>query len=112
MPSFEFHHVHLYSPDPMKTAEFYEKFFGATRRRPDREVSEGSYALQLELNGTGIYIRSQREGATIPSDPVRGLEHFGPDDVRCRGFKGRPRLWKSKGVSIHSLCARAGQRPH
>ena len=77
MPGFEFHHVHLYSPDPIKTAEFYEKFFGATRRRPDREVSEGSYALQLELNGTGIYIRSQREGATIPSDPVRGLEHFG-----------------------------------
>ena len=96
MPSFEFHHVHLYSPDPMKTAEFYEKFFGATRRRPDREVSEGSYALQLELNGTGIYIRSQREGATIPSDPVRGLEHFGlstddvqgtVEDLKANGFE-------------------------
>ena len=85
MPGFEFHHVHLYSPDPIKTADFYEKFFGATRRRPDREVSEGSYALQLELNGTGIYIRSQREGATIPSDPVRGLEHFGlyTDDMEA-----------------------------
>lgn len=77
MPSFEFHHVHLYSPDPIKTAEFYEKFFGATRLRPDREVSEGSYAVQLVLNRAGIFIRSQKDGAMIPSKPVRGLEHFG-----------------------------------
>ena len=77
MPGYQFHHVHLYSPDPIKTADFYEKFFGATRRRPDREVDEGSYAVQLVLNGAGIFIRSQKDGATIPSEPVRGLEHFG-----------------------------------
>ena len=79
MPGYEVHHVHLYSPDPIKTADFYEKFFGATRRRPDREVDEGSledgppfYAVQLVLNGVGIFVRSQKEGATIPSEPVRG----------------------------------------
>ena len=76
MPGYQFHHVHLYSPDPIKTADFYENFFGATRWKPDREVDEG-YAIKLELNGAGIFIRSQKEGATIPSEPVRGLEHFG-----------------------------------
>ena len=70
MPSFQFHHVHLFSPDPIKTAEWYEKMFGARRWRPDREVGEG-------LNGAGIFIRSQKDGATIPNRPVRGLEHFG-----------------------------------
>ncbi len=33
--------------------------------------------MQLVLNGAGIFIRSQKDGATIPSEPVRGLEHFG-----------------------------------
>ena len=85
MPGYQFHHVHLYSPDPIKTAEFYEKMFGATRRRPDREVGEGLYAVQMELNGAGIFIRSQKDGATIPSEPVRGLEHFGliTDDIKA-----------------------------
>ena len=92
MPGYQFHHVHLYSPDPIKTADFYEKFFGATRRRPDREVDEGSledgppfYAVQLVLNGVGIFVRSQKEGATIPGAPVRGLEHFGlyTDDLEA-----------------------------
>ena len=85
MPGYQFHHVHLYSPDPIKTADFYEKMFGATRRRPDREVDEGSYAVQLVLNGAGIFIRSQKDGATIPSEPVRGLEHFGlfTDDMEA-----------------------------
>ena len=85
MPGYQFHHVHLYSPDPIKTADFYEKMFGATRRRPDREVDEGSYAVQLVLNGAGIFIRSQKDGATIPSEPVRGLEHFGlfTDDIKA-----------------------------
>ena len=75
MHGYQFHDVHLYSPDPMKTAEFYEKMFGATRWRPDREVGEGLYAAKLELNGAGIFIRSQKDGASIPSEPVRGLEH-------------------------------------
>ena len=28
MPNYWFDHIHLMSPDPLKTAEFYEKSFG------------------------------------------------------------------------------------
>ena len=34
MAKFKFDHIHLMSPDPAKTAEFYQKMFGATMLDP------------------------------------------------------------------------------
>ena len=70
------------SPDPIRTAEFYEKMFGATRTSV-REMDGGRHAVNLDLNGTVILVASQGEGATVPGEPQSGLEHFGlrTDDI-------------------------------
>ena len=84
MPNYWFHHLHLMSPDPIRTAEFYERMFGATRVSV-RAMDGGRHAVNLDLNGTAILVLSQREGATVPSDPQSGLEHFGlrTDDIEA-----------------------------
>ncbi len=84
MPNYWFHHLHLMSPDPIKTAEFYEKMFGASRVSA-REMEGGRHTVNLDLNGTAILIANQREGATVPGDPQSGLEHFGlrTDDIEA-----------------------------
>jgi len=80
------------SPDPIRTAEFYESIFRATRVSV-RAMDGGRHAVNLDLNGTVILVLSQREGATVPSDPQSGLEHFGlrTDDIEAAVVELRAR---------------------
>ena len=50
MLNYWFDHIHLVSPDPVKTAEFYVKMFGA------KQVGSGRVTVSLDLNGTTILI--------------------------------------------------------
>ena len=76
MPKYWLDHVHLISPDPIKTAEYYEKMFGAKRgnveNRPD-----GRTAVNLDLNGLLIKVMSTRPQPLVPGGSPAGLEHFG-----------------------------------
>ena len=79
MPSYRFGHVHLISPDPVKTAEFYEMAFdakrGAVTPRPD-----GGVSVQLNIEGVKILIMSARDKSQNAEDSPKkryGLEHFG-----------------------------------
>ena len=71
MPDYWLDHLHLMSPDPVKTAEFYEKMFGA-RRITVRDEGDGRAMAKLDLKGITILI-SQRTG----DDAQFGLVHFG-----------------------------------
>ena len=66
MPDYWLDHIHLASPDPAKTAEFYVKMFGA------RQVGSGPVTVSLDLKGTTILISKPAED----SEP-KGLRHFG-----------------------------------
>jgi len=71
MPSYTFDHIHLASPDPEKTADFYEKTFGA--KKSIRDLGGGRKAVAFDLNGTRFLVRAKNEGeAEKPS-----LDHFG-----------------------------------
>ena len=71
MPKYSFDHIHLLSPDPVKTADFYEKMFGA--KKSIRDLGNGRTATVVELDGTKILIRAKNEGeAEKPS-----LDHYG-----------------------------------
>ena len=70
MPEYWFDHIHLRSPDPIKTAEFYEQMFGA-KRISARNEGDGRASAKLDLKGVTILINQAREG-----DPT-GLVHFG-----------------------------------
>lgn len=71
MADYWLDHIHLMSPDPLKTAEFYEKHFGAERISA-RDEGDGRASAKLDLKGITILI-GQRSG----DDAQFGLVHFG-----------------------------------
>ena len=74
MQNYRVNHVHLYSPDPLKTAEFYEKIFGAERRHIQKDPGD-RIVVELLLNGTLILISDPWD----KNDPNNrfGLDHIG-----------------------------------
>ena len=77
MPNYWFDHVHLNSPDPIKTAEFYEKMFGA-RRVGLREMADGRTMVDLDLSGTSIKVTHPR------AQPLRGERATPPSRKDCQ----------------------------
>ncbi|MBI2831081.1 MAG: VOC family protein [Chloroflexi bacterium] len=99
MPQYAYDHVHLISPDPVKTAEFYEKAFGATRvsvtPRPD-----GRTLVELSLSGSRLLLMNTVAGDSRPPDSPRkryGLEHFG---VRTDNLDETAKNLKAMGVQF------------
>ncbi|MFC1978090.1 VOC family protein [Chloroflexota bacterium] len=80
MPSYWHDHIHLTTPDALKTAEFYETMFNA-RRVTTRESADGrTTSVQLDLGGSRVLVAeriAEPEQAQSPSGTVHGLEHFG-----------------------------------
>ncbi len=70
MPAYSYEHVHLISPEPEKTAEFYVKMLGA-RKESVTKVGPGTM-VRLTLNGSLLIISSARG-----QPAVYGLDHFG-----------------------------------
>ena len=91
MPKYWFDHVHLRSTDAVKTAEFYEKMFGA-KIVSKREFGEGRAMVSLDLDGTSILIDPPREGTV-----QNGLDHFG---IQTDDLKTAIEELKSQGVTF------------
>ena len=85
MTEYVFDHIHLSSPDPLKTAEFYEKMFGATR------ITAREDSARLDLKGVTILINKAREGAPV------GLLHFG---IRTGNLEQSVSSLKEQGVKF------------
>ena len=99
MPSYWYDHVHLISPDPVKTAEFYEKMFDA-KRVSVGELGAGRVMVELDLNGSRVLINTGnvRTGAVSgSSEPAHGLEHFG---IRTDDLEAAVADLKAKGVQF------------
>jgi lactoylglutathione lyase len=72
MQNLKFEHIHLYSPDPHKTADFYVKMLGAKKTGSNTDP-KGRTVVDLDLKGINIKISD-------PWDPFQknyGLDHFG-----------------------------------
>jgi catechol 2,3-dioxygenase-like lactoylglutathione lyase family enzyme len=96
MANYWFDHVHLISPDPIKTAEFYERCLGATRG-PVNKTPDGVMTLDLNLKGTIIKARQPRPKTLLPDSPLTGLEHFA---VQTDDIEGAVAELKAKGVKF------------
>ncbi|MFC1981380.1 VOC family protein [Chloroflexota bacterium] len=98
MPNYYFDHVHLTSPDPLRTAEFYERMFGA-RRVDIREIIDGRTLVDLILNESAIKVSQPRAQSLVPgaSQPCSGLEHFG---LRTDNLEAAVDELKTKGVKF------------
>jgi len=78
MPTYTYDHIHLRSRDPMSTAQYYEKMFGA--KIVESTQSDGQQRIDLDINGLVVFIARIPEDADVPSapsEPYAGLDHFG-----------------------------------
>ncbi len=99
MPYYGYDHVHLISPEPEKTAQFYESMFNA-ERVTTRELRDGRTGVELNLNGSRILLTQrpvQPESAFMRSVTGSGLEHFG---IRTDYLEAVVADLKAKGVQF------------
>ncbi len=117
MPAYRYDHIHLVSPNAVKTAEFYEKMFNAKRVNV-REATPGAVSVELDLSGSRVLIKTGNvgtEAAAGSADPAHGLEHFGIKtddleaavaDLKAKGVKFRDEIRQIRpGVKISFLWA-------
>ena len=77
MATFTYDHIHLRSPNPEKTAQWYERMFGAEVLRT---TQQGKPRIDLKLGGANIFIAPVAPDSGVNSPPVtpyQGLDHFG-----------------------------------
>ncbi|MFO1158910.1 MAG: VOC family protein [Reyranellaceae bacterium] len=96
MAKFTHDHVHLRSPDPEATAQFYERMFGAEVLR---SVQQGKPRVDLDLCGLNVFI-AQATGDKIgaaPNSPYLGLDHIG---LTVSGIDAAVAELKAKGAEF------------
>ena len=78
MANYWLDHIHMTSPDPVKTAEFYEKMVGAIQVE-SLQTSDGRTAVFLDLSGSSIKMMQPIAQPLIPgaSPTDYGLDHIG-----------------------------------
>jgi lactoylglutathione lyase len=96
MPKYWYDHIHLISSDPRKTAQFYEKMFGA-KLVSIQQVPPGYTRAELDLNGSTILIRNPLTQAGAPSQPILALDHFG---IGTDNLEAAVAELKAKGVEF------------
>lgn len=78
MAAFTFNHIHLYSRDPMATAQYYHRMFDA--KIIESVQTDGQRRIDIDINGLAIFILRVPAETDMPDSPVvphLGLDHFG-----------------------------------
>lgn len=77
MPDITFDHIHLRTPDPEGTAQWFERMLGAEVLRT---MQQGKPRIDLKLGGGRIFIAEVKASDRVnapPVTPYQGLDHFG-----------------------------------
>jgi catechol 2,3-dioxygenase-like lactoylglutathione lyase family enzyme len=102
MPSFNFDHLHLRTPDPEGMAQWFERMLGA---EVIRSTQQGKPRIDLKLGGVKIFLADVKPGDGVnaaPTTPYQGLDHFG---LTVSGIDAVAADLKAKGVEFT-------QQPH
>jgi lactoylglutathione lyase len=94
---FTYDHIHLRSPNPEATAQYYERMFGA---EVIRSMQQGKPRIDLKLGGAKIFIAAVEAGSGVnppPTTPYQGLDHFG---LAVRGIDAIAAELKAKGAEF------------
>src|SRR5436190_19671145 len=97
MATFNWDHIHLRSPNPEATAQFYERMLGA---EVIRSMQQGKPRIDLKLGGANIFIAQVTAGDGVnppPATPYQGLDHFG---LTVSGIDAVVADLKAKGVEF------------
>lgn len=95
MTQFAFEHIHLRSPDPEATAQFYATMFAA---QVIRTPQGGTTRIDLKLGGMDIFIAAVADDgrtAPPPRSPYQGLDHIG---LAVTGIDAAVAELKAKGA--------------
>ena len=95
MAKFTYDHIHLRTPDPEATAQWYERVFGAEILRT---MQQGQPRIDLKLGGANIFVAPVKPGDGVnppPATPYQGLDHFG---LAVSGIDAIVAEMKAKGV--------------
>ena len=90
MPDFLFDHIHLFSQEPLKAAEFYEKM--GAKQVSKRDRGNGRYSVNLNLTGTAIFVSSPAD-----DNAQTGLDHFG---IKTNNIEEAVAELKAQGVKF------------
>ena len=98
MPTYAYDHIHLRSPDPSKTAQWYHRMFGARILQTPQPT--GPNRVDLDLNGLIVFVA----GAMPPNEEIRGLKdpHYGLDHfgLRVQNLEQAVADLKAKGAEF------------
>ena len=97
MAEYSWDHVHLRSPDPEATAQWFERMLGA---EVIRSTVQGAPRIDLKLGGANIFIAPVKNGDGVnapPTTPYQGLDHFG---LSVTGLDAIVADLKKKGVQF------------
>jgi lactoylglutathione lyase len=97
MATFTYDHIHLRSPNPEATAQYYERMFGA---EVIRSMQQGKPRIDLKLGGAKIFIAPVEAGSGVnppPTTPYQGLDHFG---LAVSGIDAIAAELKAKGAEF------------
>lgn len=97
MPKYTWDHVHLRSPNPEATAQWFERMLGA---EVIRSMQQGAPRIDLKLGGANIFIAPVTAGDGVnapPTTPYQGLDHFG---LTVTGIDAIAAELKAKGVKF------------
>ena len=91
---FKINHLHLKTPDPKKTADFYIQFCGA-KVVSERTTPSGRTSLRLNLHGLELNVTDFLEEQKL--EQFYGLEHVAID---TDNFAGEVSKIKTAGIKI------------
>ena len=97
MPAITFDHIHLRSPDPEATVQWFARMLGA---EVIRSTQQGKPRIDLKLGGARIFIAAVSPGDGVnaaPATPYQGLDHFG---LSVAGIDAVAAELKNKGVEF------------
>jgi lactoylglutathione lyase len=97
MAKFTYDHIHLRSPNPEVTAQWYERMLGA---EVVRTMQQGKPRIDLKLGGANVFIALVAAGDGVnppPVTPYQGLDHFG---LTVSGIDAVVADLKAKGVEF------------
>ena len=86
MAKFTWDHIHLRTPDPEATAQWFEKMLGA---EISRTMQQGAPRIDMKIGGANVFL--------APVTPYQGLDHFG---LAVSGIDAIAADLKAKGVEF------------
>jgi catechol 2,3-dioxygenase-like lactoylglutathione lyase family enzyme len=97
MATFTWDHIHLRTPDPEATVQWFERMLGA---QVLRSTQGGKPRIDIKLGGANIFIAPVAPGDGVnaaPVTPYQGLDHFG---LQVSGIDAVAADLKQKGVEF------------